>query len=264
MQKRIHTSALVVSILAACLIIISMLGWLSPLRLVLDQIFNPIGRVVYSASRGVSDNFKFFGQIAQLNDKNESLESENLKLREQLSNFKEISSENDILRKQLGFNERQNLNLSAARVIAYGSDNIRKSLTIDKGSRAGLQKGMAVVSSGALIGTLDEVNDFSAKVFLLSDPDFRIRALGQDGRATGVVRGQIGSGYQMEKIAQSDVIKNDETIVTAGTDQVPKGIIIGQVETIERADNAIFQVANIKPALNLARLELAFVVVGVK
>lgn len=264
MQKRIRTSAIVVTILAAVFVLMQLTGLMRPFRIVLDQAFNPVGRAVYGVSRSVSDNFKFFGQIGQLNDKNQQLETENLKLRQQLANFKELTNENNLLRKQLGFNERQNLDLSAARVVAYGSDNIRKSLTIDKGSRAGLKKGMAVVSSGALVGTLDEVNDFSSKVFLLSDPDFRIRALGQDNRATGVVRGQIGSGYQMEKIAQADAIAVGETVVTAGSDQVPKGILIGQVETIDRSDNAIFQVANLKPALNLTKLELVFVVVGEK
>lgn len=264
MQKRIKTSAIAVTVIAAIFVVLQLTGLIGPIRLILDQVFNPFGRLIYGISRSTSDNLNFFTQVNQVNDKNKQLEEENMKLRQQLADFKELTNENNLLRKQLGFNERQNLDLKAARIIAYNADNIRKSLTIDKGSRAGLKTGMAIVSSGALVGTIDEVNDFSAKVFLLSDPDFRIRALGQDGRASGVVRGQIGAGYQMEKIAQSDTINTAESVVTAGSDQVPKGIIIGQVETIDREDNAIFQVANIKPAINLTKLELAFVVMGSK
>lgn len=108
------------------------------------------------------------------------------------------------------------------------------------------------------------MNDYSAKVFLIDDPEFRIRGLGQEGRASGVVKGQIGEGYQMEKIAQSDTIKPGETVITAGSDTIPRGILIGQVETVDRSDNALFQVAHLRPLANISKSEIVFVVLGQK
>jgi cell shape-determining protein MreC len=75
---------------------------------------------------------------------------------------------------------------------------------------------------------------------------------------------KIGSGYSMDKIAQGEKISKGETIITAGSDVVPKGIIIGTVESVESSDDAVFQVANVRPAIDLSKLELVFVVKGQK
>ena len=123
---------------------------------------------------------------------------------------------------------------------------------------------MAVLSSGVLVGTIDRVEDFSSTVFLTSDPEFRIRAIGQDGRAQGIVRGQLGQGYLFEKITQAESIAISEQIVSSGSGLVPKGILIGQVESISKSDNAVFQSAQLKPLVDLSRLEVVFVVTGLK
>ncbi len=239
-------------------------GLLWPLRIVLDQAFSPVGRFFTVSAQKVSDTIGLFGSLTSLGEKNKQLENEVSGLKKQLSGMQEITNENDILRKQVGFNARLALDLAPARVVGYSPDNIRKFLTIDRGTSSNIKKGMAVISGGVLIGQIDEVNDYSAKVFLINDPEFRIRGLGQDGRANGVVKGQIGEGYVMEKIAQSDSIKPGETVITAGSDPIPKGILIGQVETVERSDNALFQTANLRPLANISKLEIVFVVLGQK
>ena len=142
--------------------------------------------------------------------------------------------------------------------------SLRKYITIDRGKNSGLASGMAVLSSGVLVGTIDRVEDFSSTVFLTSDPEFRIRAIGQDGRAQGIVRGQLGQGYLFEKITQAESIAISEQIVSSGSGLVPKGILIGQVESISKSDNAVFQSAQLKPLVDLSRLEVVFVVTGLK
>ena len=151
-----------------------------------------------------------------------------------------------------------------ARVVSLDPDNSRRFITIDRGSSSGIKTGQAVVSSGVLIGTVDEINDYSSKIFLVSDPEFRIRAVGQDGRAQGIIRGQIGQGYIFEKIAQGETISQGEQVVTAGSGQVPQGVLLGTVETVNRSDNSIFQSANVKPLIDLNNLELVFIITGLK
>jgi rod shape-determining protein MreC len=149
-------------------------------------------------------------------------------------------------------------------VVSVDPENTRQFITIDRGSESGFKKGQAVISSGVLVGTIDEVNDYSSKVLLINDPDFRIRGIGQDGRAQGIVRGQIGRGYVFDKIAQSEPIALREQIVTAGSGLVPQGILVGTVDSINKSDNAVFQSANIKPLVDINSLELVFVVTGLK
>lgn len=264
MKRKIRLTTVTILIVAVVVIILQLTGALWPLRIVVDQAFNPVGRFFTTSIQKVGSTVELFGSLTSLGEKNKQLESQVLELKKQLSSMQEISNENEILRKQVGFNARLSLELTPARVVGYSPDNVRKYLTIDRGSANGIKKGMAVISGGVLVGEIDEVNDYSAKVFLIDDPEFRIRGLGQEGRASGVVKGQIGEGYQMEKIAQSDTIKPGETVITAGSDTIPRGILIGQVETVDRSDNALFQVAHLRPLANISKSEIVFVVLGQK
>ncbi len=261
---RVRQTVFVVVAIALLLTLLHAVGFLRPLQIVADQVFLPVRRLASGTTLALSRQIQTLVSLGSLTSENSRLDNEVRELKRQLATMREVNNENELLRAQLGFNSRQSLQLAPARVVGYAPDNIRKSLTIDVGSSSGVKKGMAVVSNGALVGTVDEVADYSSRVFLLSDVDFRIRGLGQDARANGIVAGQIGSGYSMDKIAQGEQISKGETIITAGSDIVPKGIIIGTVESVESSDDAVFQVANIRPAINLAKLELVFVVKGQK
>lgn len=263
-SPRVRQTVFVVVGVALLLTLLQTVGFLRPLQVVADQVLLPVRRIGNGVTSAVSQQVQTLIKLGSLTSENSRLDTEVKELKRQLATMREVNNENELLRAQLGFNSRQSLQLAPARVVGYSPDNIRKSLKIDVGSSSGVKKGMAVVSNGALVGTIDEVADFSARVFLLSDVDFRIRGLGQDNRANGIVAGQIGSGYSMDKIAQGEKISKGETIITAGSDVVPKGIIIGTVESVESSDDAVFQVANVRPAIDLSKLELVFVVKGQK
>ncbi len=263
-SKALRTTVVFVVGLAIVLTLLQGIGFLRPVEIVLDQVFLPFRRVVSGIGNGISNQVGTLASLGSLGEKNKQLESEVADLRRQLTAMREVTRENELLRGQLGFNSRQALQLEPARVAGYAPDNVREFLTIDAGKNSGVEVGMAVVSNGALVGTIDKVYDFSSRVFLVSDVDFRIRALGQDNRANGIVSGQIGSGYSMDKIIQGETIKKGESVITAGSGVVPKGLLIGTVESVETSDNAVFQLANIRPAINLSKLELVFVVKGQK
>jgi rod shape-determining protein MreC len=229
-----------------------------------DQIINPVGVAFSSFGRGINENFGIITRATGLAKENKTQANEILALKNQLSTLKEVANENDELRAQLNFNERLKLDLTAARVVSSEGTSLRKFITIDRGRNSGLKEGMAVVSSGVLIGTIDRVEDFSSTVFLSTDPDFRIRALGQDGRAQGIVRGQLGQGYLFDKITQAESIKKGELVITAGSGLVPRGILIGEVESASKSDNAVFQSAQLRPLVNISSLEIVFIVTGLK
>ncbi len=264
MRKQLLVPIVIVCAIALVIIIMKLTGVIWPFRLVSDQVGNPLGAGIIRVRNTISDQYKFLTSITALNKENKDLRVEDLSLRQQLSALKEAARENDLLRAQLNFNSRLNFELTPARVVSVDPDNTRRFITIDQGKSSNIKKGQAVMSSGVLIGTIDEINDFSSKVFLVNDPEFRIRAVGQDGRAQGIIRGQIGQGYVFEKVAQGETLSQGEQIITAGSGLVPQGILIGSVEAVSRADNAIFQSASVKPLVDLNSLELVFVVTGLR
>ena len=264
MKRQQSVTLAIICSIALIIIGLKYLGGIWPFRVVNDQILNPIGSVFSGFGRGLNYSLSIFTKATELSRENKAQASEILSLKNQLSTLKEVANENDELRAQLSFNERLKLDLTAARVVSSEGTSLRKFITIDRGKNSGLREGMAVISSGVLIGTVDRVEDFSSTVFLSSDPDFRIRALGQDGRAQGVVRGQLGQGYIFDKITQSESVKRGESVITFGSGLVPKGILIGEVESVSRSDNAVFQSAQLRPLVNVSSVEVVFVVTGLK
>lgn len=264
MRNKHAPAVIIASAIAGLIVVLYLIGFFWPFRILHDQIFNPIGRAVVHTTHSISEGFGFVGNLRNLSHQNAQQADEILQLKQQLSTLKEVAHENDVLRTQLQFNKNLSLDLAPARVVATDVDTTQRFLTIDRGSAAGLKKGMAVVSNGALIGTIDQVNDYSSRVFLVSDPEFRIRGTAQDGRAQGIVSGQLGSGYIFDQIAQSDSVGTGEMVITNGSGLVPRGILIGQVEQVNHADNAVFQSALLRPLVDVSRVELVFVVLGLK
>lgn len=264
LQKKILLPVIIVSVVAILITGLKYSGQFWPLRIIHDQVSNPIGNGLVQAKNRIYEQVTFLTSITSLNKENKQLRQNELALRQQLASLKEVARENELLRSQFQFNARLNFNLVTARVVSVEPNNTRQFITIDRGSSSGIKQGQAVLSSGVLVGIIDEVNDYSSKVFLVNDPDFRLRAIGQDGRAQGVIRGQIGQGYVIEKITQSETISQNEQIVTAGSGLVPQGILIGTVESVNKIDNAVFQSANIKPLVDLNSLEIVFVVKDLK
>jgi rod shape-determining protein MreC len=239
------------------------LGWLSPLRSVADYTIFPIAAGFARAGAGAGRFLALVGGVRDLAATNNRLEAEVAALRTRLSQDAELRLENETLRRQLNFNQAGSGQLVAARVVSYQPDNLRQYLTINRGTRDGLKAGQAVVAEGSLVGKISEVSLASAKVFLITDPEFKVGGLDQETRATGTVKGQIGSGVVMDKIAQSDQVKPGDTIITSGLGgEFPKGIIIGRVESVNTQGNAVFQSAQIASGLRLPKLEVVFVETG--
>lgn len=264
MRRRPRQPRLLVMVAIAGFIVVALtFGWLRPVQSVIAGVFAPLTGAASGAGSSTSGLFSVVGEIATLQKQNQELRSENADLRQRLSDDAELRAQNESLRKQLNVAEIQPNRLVGAQVIGYQPDNLRQFITINRGSKDGIQQGMAVVSEGSLVGTVSEVSGSTSKIFLVTDPNFRVAAIDQDqeARPDGTVRGQIGGGLIMEKIAQNQPVKVGDTVVTSGLGgQMPKGIVIGRVAAVSTSDNAVFQTAQLSTGLTFSRLELVYVV----
>jgi rod shape-determining protein MreC len=238
-------------------------GLLTPVQDAVSYVSRPLASVFSGTGNTVAGWWQVVGSSGRLASDNQQLRTEVAGLRQQLSQSTELRAQNQQLRAQLGMGEVRADTLVAAEVIGYQPDNFRQFITIGRGSDDGLRAGMAVVSQGALVGTLQDVSPTTAKVFLIIDPNFRVTGLDQmaPNRPTGTIHGQIGSGLMMDKIAQNETIQPGDTIVTTGTGtEIPKGLIIGRVQTVDKKDNGVFQTAQVTSDVQFNRLEIVYVV----
>ncbi|MCC7543103.1 rod shape-determining protein MreC [bacterium] len=259
-RKNIRLSIITALVVAALITVLQVAGLWRPVGIVLDSLVTPINRTLSGIFRGIGDGWHTLTTLGRLSTENRRLERQATEQQAEISRLKEVEHENELLRQQLNFQKSQSLSLVGASVTAYEPDNIRHALVIDRGSNDGVQVDEAVVSSGVFIGRVQRVLPRSAVIFLVTDPEFRVQAMSQSERARGIVRGQIGSGLRFEQIAQSETVDQGENVLTAGSDKVPRGLLIGGVDSVAQSDNEVFQAAGVLSPLNFARLEVVFVV----
>ena len=255
---------LVVSML---LIFLNGLGYLDRIKNGALYIATPAQKIFQTSSTDISDFFYTIKSIGRFKNENMALKNENLELTCEISEFKEIKRENEILRQQLGFSDNMCLNKSCfqwemGKVIGRDPDNYGKYIIINLGAEDGIKENQAVVvSGGVLIGKATEVFDNSSRVALITSFDSSVNSIAQITRANGVVKGKYATGAKLEMINQSEELIKGDLIITSGLEnEVPKGLIIGRISSIEESANKIFKVADLDLPVNFNQIEEVFVV----
>jgi rod shape-determining protein MreC len=247
--------------LGGVLVVAGLLGWLGPLRWVYDHTAVPAVRSLAGGGSATSEALGNLTHVQDLARDNKRLEQENADLRQRLAADAEIRRDNELLRGQLGLEVAGTPTQTAAEVVAFQPDSYRQFITINKGSKAGLKPGLAAMSEGVLVGLLTDVQADTAKIILVTDPEFKLAAKDQDTNTLGIIHGQLGSGLVMDKIGQTDSVKPGDTVTSSGLGgQVPAGLFIGQIQSVDSRDNVIFQSAQVSTPLKANRLRFVFVV----
>jgi rod shape-determining protein MreC len=154
-----------------------------------------------------------------------------------------------------------------APVIARDPSGVLKTIVIGAGTDQGVRVDQVVLSEQGVVGRVSEVGSNYAKVLLITDSASSVSALVQTSRASGIVRGQYGDTLVMEWILQSDPVKAGDIIVTAGLglgnelrSLYPKGLVIGTVVDVTKAEVSAYQRAVVAPAVDLRKLENVLVI----
>lgn len=179
--------------------------------------------------------------------------------------IKDLEQENNELRKQLGFFHRRNFTHVTANVVGLNTDNVEKMIIINAGGKDGLQNNQPViVGDGVIIGTIAKVEKDIAMVRLINDNQSKIAAtlLNKDG-SLGVVEGGYGLSIKMNFIPRNEVVLVGDKVITSGLEEnVPRGLLIGEVSVAENEAYQPFQQAVLTPAVDLSKLFIVSVLVS--
>jgi rod shape-determining protein MreC len=166
------------------------------------------------------------------------------------------------LERLLGLRDSSDLRTAAAEIIAAGASPDFKTLTIDKGTRDGLTRDMAVIAPGGIVGRVVIPSSRAAKVQLLIDRNAAAGALIERSRAQGVVIGRGDTRLTMEYVSEIADVAVGDLVVSSGIDGIyPKGYAIGQVESVEKGTGGSRQIV-VKPAVDFSSLEEVLVVLS--
>ena len=178
-----------------------------------------------------------------------NLKDENKKLREVIENYKSLdinleylTNENNNLRKVL---DAENIadakHIVLAKVLVDRNSPFLKSIIINKGTQAGIKKGMPVTQNNYLIGRIVETNYLSSRVLLLTDLNSRIPVTFDSNSSQAILTGSGTKNPKLEYLPEDYVFEDEITIFASGKDGIfIPGTPIGK--TIDNSDKLINEV----------------------
>ncbi|MBQ0039810.1 MAG: rod shape-determining protein MreC [Treponema sp.] len=181
----------------------------------------------------------------------------------------EIRKENERLREQLKFATDLEYRNIAAQIIGRNPDNLYSGITISKGSKDGIRKGMPVIAiqngNVGVVGKVVTVGIGTSIVMPVYDTKCNISARIQNTRDIGIVSGSgsYDSPLMLNYIRKRvlDDFNHGDIIVTSGeNDNYMKDIPIGRISKITVLDYDSSLNIEIDPVIDFMRLENVLVV----
>src|SRR5690606_20080394 len=165
-----------------------------------------------------------------LSESNTRLAEENAALREQLQRFTHPDSIERVTVNDT-INQVQ-YHYIVARVTNNSIHQKNNYITIDKGRKHGIRKGMGVIAAKGIVGIVLNVSDNFATIQSLLHSESRISASLEDSRAFGslVWGDNFDSRYaSLRDIPNHIKVREGEHVYTSGYSLFPPGVLIGKV-----------------------------------
>jgi rod shape-determining protein MreC len=136
-----------------------------------------------------------------------------------------------------------------------------RTITLDRGERNGVRRGMGVLSPQGVVGQIIEVGRVASRALVLTDHNSGVDALIQRTRARGIVQGAMEGGCRMKYLRRGEDVAVGDRVLTSGMDGIfPTGILIGEVTEVSRLSRGLLQIATVVPSAPLDTIEEVLIV----
>ncbi len=183
-------------------------------------------------------------------------------LRGALAEARASASGTEGLRALVGVRASVPWTTTGARVVAGSASPDYRSVTIDKGSRDGVRRNMAVIAQGGVVGRVAIAAASASTVQFVVDRSAAVSGRVERTRSEGIALGNGDATLRFEYLSATADVQPDDAVVTAGLDGIyPAGLALGRVVDVRRAGPAYPRVT-IKAAVDFSRLEYVLVIVS--
>jgi len=270
-SKRIRETAIVVGTLAVALLALRQSknypGDLSLLDRRILAVTAPAQGALSSVVRGIGRIFGRYLDLIHVRTENESLASENTRLRAELMEQKRLAAESSRYQRLLGLRDLTPAETLAARVIAIGASPYVRIARVEIDRGEGLVRhGMPVLTPEGVVGRIFKVTGSTSDILLAVDPRSKIDVIIPRTGGRGILRGKAGeNGYRctIEYLVRGEPAKEGDAVVTSGLGgEFPRDLPIGKVSRVIPNTTGLYQEVEVAPDVNFARLSEVLVVVA--
>lgn len=277
MKDFLKNNGLLVLIIALLLALITAVvsftfgGIANPFANVMGVIATPFRNGIHAFVEWTEGVYNDSFQRQAMAEELEALRQENAQLRREARDADAALRENERLRDLLDLRPKgRQFELEAATVTARGSSNWSSTLTVSKGTAAGVEPGDCVIDQyWNLVGVITEVGLNWSNLITVTDADLEIGALIARTDGAAVAEGDfvlMGEGrLKLTYLPEGTRLLAGDEILTSGlmsggTATYPSGLLLGYVEQIRQDESGMNDYAILRPATELDSLEQVFII----
>lgn len=228
----------------------------------LMEVCSPAQKAFTFVIKTVQGTFHRYIFLVNLEKENRMLKQRIAELHAETHRMEELRLANERLKQLLQFREKNTAAMIGAEVIGQDASSWFKSVTVDKGERDGVKKGMAVISPVGVIGQILKVAPHYATVLLITDYNSAVDAIVQRTRAKAIVEGKGENRLQLKYLLRTEEVAVGDAVVTSGLGgNFPKGLMVGEVKKVDKKGHGVFQYAELVPSADMTQLEEVFIIV---
>ncbi len=241
---------------------------------VISTVFGPITEGADRALKPVRDSVNWFQETFDARGENDRLKDEVASLRDELARAQSTELEAEELSRlqelTSGGIVPDGSEPVSARVIGRSPTVWYSTVTIDKGTGAGIRVDDPVVAADGLAGRITQTTPNTAQVTLITDADSSVTARVLPDGATGVVEPNIGdpSDLQLDFLERGSDIGEGQMVVTAGFSTgdlgsiFPPGIPIGEITEATLEEQQAYQRVHLEAFADLRDMNFVRVLTG--
>lgn len=217
----------------------------------------------------ITDTFNAVSELGQLKEDYEDLLAKLENYEQMQRSNAEIRKENERLKEQLDFSISLDEKNIPARIISRDLDTSYSYITIDKGAKNGIKKGMPVIAfqngNNGLVGKVVQVGSFTSQIMPIYNIDNIVSSRIQKTRDLGLVNG-LGAQDQplnlkyIRKGVANELSYGDIVVTSGENDNYMVDIPIGTISKISVLDYESSLSIELSPIIDFARLENVIVV----
>ncbi len=265
--RRLLITVLVVMVVTVSLSLTARIrGTVMGLSNIINTVVSPAESSMAFLGRETGVYVHTVGDIFTLQQQNQALKDKLLQYNSMKLELSEVLAENGELRGMVGLQHDLGAwKLDPASIIARNPDSWFDTVVIDQGTNEGVTDGMAVIVPQGVVGRTVAVSANTATVMLIMDPKSGVGADDVRSQAAGVVLGQdpVTGLVQFQLFSHKPDVLPGDVVATSGLSQYyPKGLLIGQVVSVNKNQYGLTETAVVEPAVDFNKLDTVMVVLS--
>lgn len=251
--------------------------WLIPPLLLIILNFLPVKSEVYNVFSligyplikveefvpGIFNNALIYMKgVGSIEEENQSLLKQNLKLMSYKSKYKELLSKDKALTDELKIQPSKSSKLVMAQIISGQSIAEESNIIIDAGSLQNVRVGDSVVYQNFLIGKIVKTGIKTSIVQLITSQYSNIPVLVETSQVSGEAKGAFNNSLSLNYPISSGSVSIGQIVITSGIDNTfPTGLVLGSISSLVENPSSPFQTAYINPGINIRKLNYVYILI---